>query len=74
MFSYIAKSVFHDHAMSSNEACYMQHCVIMNRVIKRLMCISALKAPNTTIAKFINTVYPDKMAHFIELSHLDLQS
>ena len=31
-----------------------------------------LKAPNTTIAEFTNTVDPDEMAHN-ELSHLDLQ-
>ena len=39
MYSYIAKSVFDDHLGSSNELCYIQNCVIMNRVIKRLMCI-----------------------------------
>ena len=36
-----------------------------------VMCLT-LKAPNTTIAEFANTVDPDETAHN-EPSHLDLQ-
>ena len=38
MYSYIAKSVFNDPNFSSTDPCYIQNCVIMNRVIKRLRC------------------------------------
>ena len=40
MHSYIAKSVFNDHLVSSNDLCYIQNRVIMNRVIKRLRCMN----------------------------------
>ena len=36
------------------------------------MMVLACKAPNTTIAKFANTVHADEVAHS-EPSHLDLQ-
>ena len=39
MHSHIAKSVLNDNVGSSN-ACYIQNCVITNRVMKRLRCIS----------------------------------
>ena len=38
MYSYIVKSVFIDHLGSSNDPCYIQNHVIMDRVIKRLRC------------------------------------
>ena len=39
MYSDIAKSVFNDHLVSSNDPCNIQNRVITNHVIKRLRCI-----------------------------------
>ena len=44
----------------------------MNAHVLLNLFIKTLKAPNTTIAEFANTVDPDEMAHN-EPSHLDLQ-
>ena len=51
MYSYIAKSVFDEHLGSSNDPCYIQNCVIMNRVIKRLRCTCI---PYTCIYEILN--------------------
>ena len=45
----------------------------MNKDIdKSMLAFLTLKAPNTKIANFANTVDPDETAHY-EPSHLDLQ-
>ena len=38
MYSLIGKSVLNDHLGSNTDPCYIQNCVIMNHVIKRLRC------------------------------------
>ena len=45
MYSFIGKKVYIiiDHLGSSTDPCCIQNSVIMNRVIKRLRCITILK-------------------------------
>ena len=69
------------HLISSAEHLGFRSGLMIPTCLRRLSADDAgsqrvkvltLKAPNTTIAEFANTVDPDEMAHN-EPSHLDLQ-